>query len=117
MRMTVINDYQYNGQIIELLAGDMVQLGDRTDSNGSYPNWIHCKSDRTGKTGWVAAEILEIEGSMAILKEGYTSEEMTVSKGDIIDTIYEQNGWYWCRRVSDLKEAWVDKGNLTISIV
>jgi len=112
MRMEVINDYKYNGQIIELQIGDTVQLGEVSDSNGPYPNWIYCKSDKTGKSGWVTAEILTINENTAWINDNYTSEEMTVSAGDIVDTIYELNGWYWCKRVSDSKEAWVDKSNL-----
>jgi len=112
MRMEAINDYEYKGQIIELQIGDTVQLGEKTDSNGPYPNWIYCKSDKTGKSGWVAAGILTIKGNTAIVNENYTSEEMTVFAGDIIDTIYELNGWYWCTRASDSKEAWIDIGNL-----
>jgi len=112
MMMEVINDYAYDGQIIELHVGDTVQLGERTDPNGSYPNWVHCKSDRTGKTGWVAVGILKITENIAIVMEDYTSEEMTVASGDIVNTCHELNGWYWCKRQSDSKEAWIDKGNL-----
>ena len=114
MRMKVVADYQYMGQIIELLAGDTVQLGERSDSNGPYPDWIHCTSDRSGKTGWVAVGILTRDGDSAVVNEDYTSEEMTVTAGDIVETIYELNGWYWCKRPADGKEAWVDKGNLTL---
>jgi hypothetical protein len=110
--MKVINDYEYRGQIIELQAGDTVQLGERSNPDGPYPNWIHCESDKTGKGGWVAIGILTVTGNTAVVNEDYTSEEMTVSTDDIVDTLYELNGWYWCRRLSDSKEAWVDKGNL-----
>lgn len=113
MLMEVKNDYRYNGQIIELQIGDKVQLGEKTDPNGSYPNWIHCTSMRTGKTGWVAAGILALNGDdTAIVEKTYTSEEMSVSSGDTVEITYELNGWYWCKRVSDSKEAWIDKNNL-----
>ena len=114
MLMKVINDYTYHGQIIELEIGDTVQIGEKTDSAGQYPEWIHCKSDRTGKTGWAAAGILNITGGTAIVTEKYTSEEMTVTSGDTVETMYELNGWYWCKRLSDSKEAWIDKGNLKL---
>ena len=112
MRMEVLNDYIGDSQIIELEAGDHVQLGERSNPNGPHPNWIHCKSDKTGKAGWVAAHLLTMAGNMAIANARYTSEEMTVASGDIVDTVYELNGWYWCKRLSDQKEAWVEKGNL-----
>ena len=106
MRMTVVNDYEYTGQIIELEVGDTVQLGER---NGQYPDWIHCRSD---KTGWVAIRVLSMQENNASVNENYTSEEMTVTAGDIVETIYELNGWYWCKRLSDKKEAWIEKSNL-----
>jgi len=112
VQMTVINDYEYKGQIIELEIGDTVRLGERTDSNGQYPGWIHCRSDRTGKTGWVAIVVLEMQENTAMVKERYTSEEMTVIAGDIVETIYGMGGWWWCKRLSDSKEAWIDKSNL-----
>ena len=110
--MKVVNDYAYADQIIDLQVGDTVQLGEESDPDGPYPNWVHCKSDRTGKAGWVAVGILKITENEAIAIENYTSEEMTVSSGDIVDALHELNGWCWCKRASDSKEAWIDKGNL-----
>ncbi|MEA4822658.1 MAG: hypothetical protein VB111_00890 [Clostridiaceae bacterium] len=113
MLMEVINDYKYNGHIIELQIGDTVQLGEKTDPYSQYPDWIKCTSVRTGKTGWVAAGILTANGDgTAIVQQTYTSEEMSVLHGDTVETVYELNGWYWCKRKSDFKEAWIDKNNL-----
>jgi len=112
MLMEIVSNYTYDGQVIELQAGDSVHLGERTASDDDYPNWIHCQSNKTGKTGWVPAGILTIDGDTAVVTENYTSEEMSVSAGEIVDTIYELNGWYWCKRISDEKEAWIAKNNL-----
>ena len=110
--MEVIDNYEYKGQIIELQSGDIVEIGEKTDSNGDYPDWVHCKSVKTGKSGWVAARILMIKDTAVVVNEDYTSEKMTVFAGDVVDTIFELNGWYWCKRILDSKEAWIDKKNL-----
>jgi hypothetical protein len=112
MLMEIINDYNYNGQIIELQIGDVVKIGEKTDPNSDYPNWIYCISEKNGKAGWVADHIMTINDDIAVVNENYISEEMTVTAGDIVDTIFDLNGWCWCRRIADSKEAWVDKKNL-----
>ena len=89
-----------------------MRTGERSNPDGPFPNWVYCSSDKTSKSGWVPIGILEISGDAATTTEDYTSEEMAVAAGDTVDTIRELNGWFWCRRVSDDKEAWVDKGNL-----
>lgn len=114
MRMQVINDYAYEGQVIELQAGDAVRLGRRTDADGPNPNWIFCRSERTGREGWVAACLLTpgTEDNRACANENYTSEELPVFAGDIVEPLYECSGWHWCRRISDAKEGWVEAANL-----
>ena len=112
MLMTVINDYSFDGEIITLQPGDTVRVGERSNPDGPFPNWVYCTSDKTGKSGWVPVGILEIEDEAATVGEAYTSEEMAVTTGDIVDTIRELNGWFLCRRVNDGKVAWVDKGNV-----
>ncbi len=98
---------------IELLKGETVQLGEISDPNGEYPNWVFCTSNRTGKTGWVAVDVLSMENGVGKVLQDYTSKEMTVAKGDIVDAIFELNGWYWCSRSSDGETGWVAKNNLT----
>ena len=57
MKIKVLNDYKspsnYENPIV-LLKGDTVRLGEMTDSDGEYPDWINCTCDRTGVSGWVA---------------------------------------------------------------
>ncbi len=81
MLMKVKNDYAFDGEIIELRAGDTVRLGERSNPNGPYPNWVYCTSARTGKSGWVAEGLLTENGEGAVANEAYTSEEMSVTAG------------------------------------
>lgn len=113
MTQEVIHDYVYdNLNPIELNVGDPVKLGETTDPNGPYPHWIFCTSDRTGQTGWVAMHILSITGDTGVSTQNYSAKEMTVSAGDVVDTVYELNGWYWCVRRKDSEEGWIAKNNL-----
>jgi hypothetical protein len=108
--MQVTENYVFdNNAPIELCAGDAVRLGELTDSNSDYPNWIHCESLKTGRKGWVAVDFLTINGDIGIATRDYTAKEMTVSVGDIVDTKYELNGWYWSVRQSDSESGWIDK--------
>ena len=115
MLMRVLNDYAFDGEIVELVAGDTVRVGERSNPDGPFPNWLYCTLDRTGMSGWVAERILVVAGDVATATEVYTSEEMTVARGDVVETICELNGWCWCRRSADGKVAWVDKGNLKMA--
>lgn len=115
MIFKVLYDYKSPSNLenpIELLKGDTVKLGETTDPNGEYPNWVYCTCDRTGRAGWVAVGVLSMENEVGTVLKDYTSKEMTVSAGELVDTIYELNGWYWCERSSDHELGWVAKNNL-----
>lgn len=113
MRMRVIRDYTYGGGApIELLAGDRVTLGERTDPDGDNPNWIRCLSHRTGVTGWVAADVLSVADGVGVAVCDYSAKEIAVLAGDVVEAARELNGWYWCVREGDCEEGWVEKTNL-----
>ena len=101
---TVIKDYKceiYNP--IKLHKGDLVQLGEKSDNNGPWPNWIYCISNRTQKEGWTPIQVLQIENGFGIATSAYDAKEMTVFEGDKL------NGWIWCKRESCDEEGWVPK--------
>ncbi len=113
MTVTVFSDYANDDpNPIELQVGDTVQVGEESNPNGPYPNWIFCTSDRTGYQGWVAKHVLAVEGSVGKALDDYTSKEMTVAAGDEVQPLRELNGWYWCLRPKDGETGWVAKDNL-----
>ena len=115
MLFEVIADYKSeDNEPVELLVGDTVQLGESSDPNGLYPNWIFCTTEKNGKAGWTPVHILSIQGAEATVKEDYSSKEMEVNSGDIVESVHELNGWHWCIRVSDLEKGWVAKDNLKL---
>ena len=97
---------------IELTKGDTVQLGEESDANGPYPDWVFCVCNRTGNKGWVAKSVLSMTGDIGSATENYTSKEMNVKSGDKVDSLYELNGWYWCIRIADGVTGWVAKDNI-----
>lgn len=102
-----------NADPIVLEEGDMVRLGQRSDDNGPWANWIYCLSGRTGKTGWTPVQILQIDGETGIATTDYTAKEMTVVVGDIVCGNQDLNGWLWCVRESDGESGWVPKNCLS----
>ncbi|MEG0943056.1 MAG: SH3 domain-containing protein [Angelakisella sp.] len=109
----VIEDYQNsNPDPIEMISGDILCLGERSNENGPWANWIYCISQRTQKEGWVPVQLLEIAGDVGVATADYTAKEMTVAVGDAVDGGHELNGWIWCVRKADLEFGWVPKDNL-----
>ena len=113
MLLEVLQNYRSDTpNPIELLVGDTVQIGEESEPNGAYPNWVFCISNRNNQKGWVPMHILTMKNRIGVAKEDYTSKEMAVMSRDVVDTIYELNGWYWCKRQSDSEMGWVAKDNL-----
>ena len=112
----VIKDYENsNEDPIELKAGDTVKLGEMSDDNGPWANWVYCTSDRTGKTGWTPVQILHRDGQIGSAVVDYIATEMTVSIGDTLIGDIELNGWVWCTRIADDKSGWVPQECLNIA--
>ena len=113
----VIEGYENsNKDPIELKIGDIVQLGEKSDDNGPWANWIYCVSDRTAKTGWTPVQILQRDGKKGIAKADYIATEMTVSIGDTLIGDAELNGWIWCIRKADGESGWVPQKCLSVVI-
>lgn len=104
----VIEDYKNsNEDPIELTAGDSVRLGEKSDNDGPWANWIYCTSDRTGKSGWTPTQILKMDGLVGVATSDYVAAELTVAVGDILIGDIETNGWLWCIRETDNDAGWV----------
>lgn len=107
---TVIKAYECeNEDPIRLIQGDTVQVGERSNDDGPWPNWIYCISDRTKKEGWTPIQLLEIKDKVGIAIMDYDAKEMTVYEGDKLEGSTKLNGWIWCRRCSNQEEGWVPK--------
>lgn len=96
-----------NPDPIVLLAGDRVTLGEKSQADGPWPNWIYCVSLRTGKAGWTPVQLLAAQGGTAVATADYNAWEMTVAVGDLLQSDRELNGWRWCLRQADGQTGWV----------
>ena len=104
----VVHKYESsNINPIELKAGDVVEIGEKSKDDGSWANWIYCVSIRTKRAGWTPVQILEIAGEKGVATTDYTAKEMTVAVGDVVQGHNELNGWLWCTRKSDGESGWV----------
>lgn len=109
----VVEDYENsNADPIQLNAGDTVKLGEKSNDDGPWANWIYCVSERTEKAGWTPVQILQMNGATGTATTDYTAEEMTVAVGDILYATTELNGWLWCLREADNQRGWVPKNCL-----
>jgi len=87
---------------------------EESDPNGDWPNWVLCKGDN--KQGWVPKQILQIEGSSAIVLKDYDAVEHTLAVGDILIKEFELNGWIWSQKASAIgKFAWAPLNHLKAS--
>lgn len=115
MQKTYIAIQEYensNEDPIELKIGDSVILGEKSDDNGDWANWIYCISNRTKKAGWTPVQILQIDAETGVATADYIAKEMTVSVGDILIGDNELNGWLWCIREADGESGWVPQNCL-----
>lgn len=94
---------------IKLNKGDTVQLGEKSDNNGPWPNWIYCISNRTKSEGWTPIQMLQIENDLGVALSDYDAKEITVTEGDELIGTTDLNGWVWCTRKIDGEEGWVPK--------
>lgn len=112
--IVVKNHENENPDPIELLAGDTVRLGEKSNDNGPWANWIYCTSDRTQKSGWTPVQIIRTEGDKTVAAVDYKAREMTVAAGEALLGDHELNGWLWCVRESDGQSGWVPKDCLAL---
>lgn len=106
----VIKAYENsNTDPIVLNKGDVVQLGEKSKTDGPWPNWVYCISNRSGKAGWTPIQVLQIGKETGVAITEYTAKEMTVDIGDVLYGDKELNGWLWCLRKTDREEGWVPK--------
>ena len=87
-----------NPNPIILKKGEKVAVGERSDSEGNWPNWVFCTKMNGSGNGWTPLQILEIKGEEGTALDGYDAKELTVKKGDKFKGHQELNGWVWCSK-------------------
>ena len=113
-RFNVISAYESttNSDPIILEEGDQVVLKEKSEELSQWENWICCISQRTGKEGWVPAQILEINIDRGVSLTNYSANELTVELDELLIAYKELNGWIWASRLDATMCGWVPLENL-----
>ena len=70
-----------------------------------WAGWLWC-TDLSGKFGWVPESWVDINGDQCTLIRYYSTAELTVGVGDIVDGDITESGWAWVKNQND-KQGWV----------
>ena len=77
------------------------------------PEWVWT-TNKDGLSGWVHESQLSIKGKTAHATEDSNAQEISLRKGDVVDSLRELGGWHWCRK-ADGQEGWTPGYNLRAS--
>jgi hypothetical protein len=88
---------------IRLLAGEVVQAGDR---DAEWPEFVFVTASHGA--GWVPARHLSALVGTVVVDEPYDTTELPTDIDDTLEVIAEdrQSGWVWCRSTAG-REGWV----------
>jgi len=109
---TLENHTNENKTPIIVSKGMKVKIGERSDSNGNWPNWVYCYGLEGQGEGWTPIQIIQIENDIGIILENYSAIELDVTQGETIEGDVELNGWIWCKKSNSLDEGWLPKEKL-----
>jgi len=113
MKYLVIEEHKSDDLTpIIVTKGTKVKIGEKSDSNGIWPNWIYCYGLEGQGEGWTPIQILQIEDEYGILLEDYSAVELDINKGETVTGNLELNGWIWCKKLNGFKEGWLPKEKL-----
>lgn len=79
-------------------------------NDGIYTEWFVCRSSQ-GIEAYVPEELLEIDGSNGKLLADYSSWELAVKHGEILERLKEMGGWIWAK-TSEGEYGWVPSMNV-----
>lgn len=109
-KVRVVTEYvrEYNSDPMVLSPGDVVKVLKQND--GVYKGWYWCRS-ADGKEIWVPGQILSMKGENAISKGDFSSWELSVFSGQILEAYNEMGGWLWCAS-TDGEKGWIPVKNV-----
>lgn len=86
-----------------LAPGHRVVCGPR---DTAWPGWIWVTLEN-GQSGWVPEEVLSRgAGQEAVVSETFEAREISVTKGERVESLRGLHGWHWCRK-ADGAEGWL----------
>ena len=102
-QVLVVREYaaQYPDPIT-VHAGDRVLVG---ADDPAFPGWRWCRGP-DGREGWVPEQLLQMDGSLALMLEEYTARELSVEGGADVTVRRVVAGWAWVT-MQDGRAGWI----------
>lgn len=95
--------------VLEVRAGERVRLGIRAET---WPGWRFCTA-QNGQEGWIHEVYLDTLGAdEALLREPYSSRELSLDEGDRVTVYRAVGGWLWVQ-VPQGAWGWVPEEQVT----
>lgn len=107
MEAKVLQNYEicYPDPLI-LDKGDVVEVL-KEETRPEWKGYFYCR-DSEGKEGWISESFLEIRDHFASLIKPYNATELNAAENEVVEVLFEDNGWCWCRNSAKL-EGWLPK--------
>lgn len=88
----VVKDYHPTPHtILKVKAGDILSFERRSSE---WQGWIWCKNDK-GQAAWVPEKWVKFKGNQCTIQKDYSSRELVLNQGDILNAAFEESGWIW----------------------
>ena len=88
---------------------DLVRVGKK---ESEWPGWLWC-TDEEGKSGWVPESHLQVQQDVARVLCDYDAKELTVTIGQELEIVGEENDWLLCRTCQE-EIGWIPRENVLI---
>ena len=101
---------------IKLNQGEKVIIGEESNENGNWPNWVLCKKLDGSNEGWVPKQILKYENDHGIILEDYSAKELNIDEKTIVEGIKILNGWLLSKNKETNEIGWIPMEKLKKNI-
>lgn len=113
MRHLVVKNHIVNeANHIEVKKDDRVLRLEEYIGNPIWKNWVYCLSQDTLKEGWIPRSYLKDLDDESILLTDYSSKELHVQVGDVVELEKFINNWAYCIHIKTGQSGWIPLENL-----
>lgn len=97
---------------IVVSRGDKVKPIEKIETD--FIGWTWCVAD-DGRAGWTPENWCNVTSEFWLLKRDFSALELTVSRGDLVELLFSESGFVFCRTKSGL-EGWLPDAALTLQV-
>ena len=111
VKRRVIADYESPyPESIKFDKGEQVRIGEKFDQDSDWDNWYWCEGQQENKA-WVPIQYIDFDGNIGTINTPYDAKELTIHKGEILETLEEINGFTMAINSKGIK-GWAPLKNL-----